>query len=133
MRWIDLGCPIEIAFDGEPGQHRYGWMCDDNRPTLTVTHPGPDNNKVLSRILVGMHDYSSGLDLETFQVVADFPIDGVPAGENLADKFNEVDQGVWEYRLQNPILDLPKGELEVSVCDGEGNRTRLERTISIGQ
>jgi len=46
-----------------------------------------------------MHDAYSGLDLESFQVVADFPVDGVPAGEDLARKFQTKTQGVWELRL----------------------------------
>ena len=40
VRWIDLGCPIDLHFDPEnPERETYGWMCDDNRPTLTLTYP----------------------------------------------------------------------------------------------
>ena len=64
--------------------------CDDNRPTLTLTYPRAGNNESLTRILVGMHDYDTGLDMDSFQVVADFAIDGIAAGKNLAKKFRPV-------------------------------------------
>ncbi|MGH6962423.1 MAG: hypothetical protein ACREE7_18235, partial [Dongiaceae bacterium] len=36
-RWIDLGCPIDLDFDpNNPGARGFGWMCDDQRPTLTL-------------------------------------------------------------------------------------------------
>jgi len=54
-------------------------MLDDNRPTLTLTSPKAGANGPLTRILVGMHDYDSGLDMTTFKVTADFAIDGVKA------------------------------------------------------
>ena len=59
-------------------------MLDDQRPTLTLTYPQAGANEPLTRILVGMHDYDTGLDMDSFQVTADFPLDGVAAGENLA-------------------------------------------------
>ncbi len=67
-------------------------MLDDQRPTLTLTYPQAGANEPLTRILVGMHDYDTGLDLDSFQVVADFPIDGVAAGENLAQKFQRTER-----------------------------------------
>ena len=40
VRWIDLGCPIDLDFDPKQPQRRgSGWMQDDSRPTLTVTFP----------------------------------------------------------------------------------------------
>ncbi len=37
VRWIDLGCPIDLDYDpANPQARGYGWMLDDNRPTLTV-------------------------------------------------------------------------------------------------
>src|SRR5205085_664480 len=82
-RWIDLGCPIDLDPQykpGDPSGRSFGWMGDDQRPTLTVTAPAPGENPPLTRILVGMADAYTGLDLGSFQVAADFPIDGVPAG-----------------------------------------------------
>src|SRR5262245_54871901 len=69
VRWIDLGCPIEMENDREkPQAAGYGWMCDDNRPTLTLTYPQAGTVARLERILVGMHDYYTGLDQYTFRV-----------------------------------------------------------------
>ena len=62
-------------------------MLDDQRPTLTLTSPQAGANPPLTRILVGMHDYDTGLDAESFAVVADFAVDGVAGGQNLAAKF----------------------------------------------
>jgi Hydrazine synthase alpha subunit middle domain len=133
VRWIDLGCPIDLDHDpARPEARGYGWMCDDNRPTLTVTYPRAGANPELTRLLVGMHDYYTGLDMDTFQVAADFAVDGVPSGQNLAAKFKPVSQGVWELKLAKPITTLEKGRLIVSVKDRQGNVSRIERTFSVG-
>jgi hypothetical protein len=133
VRWIDLGCPIDLDFDpNNPGASGFGWMCDDQRPTLTVTYPRAGVNQSLSRLLVGMHDYGSGLDLDTFQVIADFEIAGVPAGQNLAPRFKSKSLGVWELILDKPITSLTKGKLTTSIRDRQGNLSRIERTFSVG-
>jgi len=51
-------------------------MLEDTRPTLTMTYPKAGAKPPLARILVGMHDYYTGLDMDSFQVVADFALDG---------------------------------------------------------
>lgn len=109
----------------------YGWMGDDMRPTLTLTYPQPGANTTLTRFLVGMHDYYSGLALDTFQVTADFAIDGIAAGKNLASRFRATDQGVFEYRLATPLTRLPRGTLTVSIKDRQGNVTQIARTFSV--
>ncbi len=133
VRWVDLGCPIDLAYDPAHPERRGqgGWMMDEQRPTLTLTYPKTGVNEPLTRLLVGMHDYDTGLDLDSFAVVADFPLDGVPAGQNLAGKFRPKPDGVWELRLGTPIKDLPRGKLTVSVKDRQGNVSRLERTFSV--
>src|SRR5262249_51067262 len=69
VRWIDLGCPIDLDFDpAHPEKRGFGWMCDDNRPILTLTHPKAGANEKLTRVLVGMHDYYSGLKADSFRV-----------------------------------------------------------------
>ena len=108
-------------------------MLDDNRPTLTVTLPQPGANAELSRILIGMHDYDTGLDMKNFKVTADFAIDGVAAGENLTSHFKEKSQGVWELKLEKPIAKLERGKLSVSVADKQGNVARIERSFAIGK
>jgi hypothetical protein len=131
IRWIDLGCPIDLDKDGAKQQAgSFGWLFDDQRPTLTLTEPRAGVNESLTRILVGMHDYYSGLDADSFEVTADFPVDGVEAGKNLAAKFKPKSDGVWELKLARPITDLERGKLTVSVKDRQGNTSRIERTFS---
>jgi hypothetical protein len=80
--------------------------------------------------LIGMYDYG-GLALDSIQVVANFPIDGIAAGENLAKSLHSISQGIWELTLKSP-LSLASGRLTVSVKDRQGNETRIERTFSAG-
>lgn len=75
-------------------------------------------NESLSRIVIGMHDYNTGLDIKTFVVSADFAINGVAAGKDLAGQFRPSNQGVWELTLDTPIAKLPSGNLRISVKDG---------------
>lgn len=132
VRWIDLGCPIDQDFDPkQPHQAGRGWMLDDQRPTLTLTYPQAGAQKSLTRILVGMHDYGTGLDMESFEVLADFPVAGVAPGKNLAAKFKQAADGVWELALSEPMVNLPKGKLNVLVKDRQGNTSRIERTFCL--
>jgi len=129
-RWIDLGCPIDLDFDPKnPAKTGYGWMLDDQRPTLTLTSPTPGENKSVERIVIGMHDYGSGLNVESFTVTADFAMDGVAAGENLAANFKPAAQGVWEWKLSKPLG--AGGMLTVQVADQQGNRARIERRFTV--
>lgn len=131
-RWIDLGCPIDRDYDpNHPEQTGYGWMLDDNRPILTVTEPAGGKNEKLSRILIGMHDYYTGLEEASFTITADFPVDGIPPGTNLAEKFQTKTQGVWEYRLKEPVEKLQAGTLKVSVKDRQGNTSQIVRRFSV--
>ena len=134
VRWIDLGCPVDKAFDPKNPQARGdGWLFDDQRPTLTVTYPRAGANEDLSRILVGTHDYNTGLDLDSFQVVADFSVGGLDSGTDLASRFKATTPGVWELRLAKPITALAKGMLTVSIKDRQGNVSRVERTFWVGK
>jgi hypothetical protein len=134
VRWIDLGCPIDLDYDGkQPERRGSGWMLDDNRPTLTLTHPRAGENDRLSRILVGMHDHDSGLDMKGFRVTADFAVDGAAAGTALAGRFRNLTQGVWELKLVRPITELARGKIDVSIKDRQGNVARIERTFSVGK
>jgi mono/diheme cytochrome c family protein len=134
VRWIDLGCPIALDYDPKnPDKPGRGWMLDDQRPTLTLTLPAPGANSEFSRILIGMHDYGSGLNAESFRVTGDFAIDGVAAGENLAPQFKPMTQGVWQWKLSKPVAELKQGKLIVSVRDNQGNETKIERTFRVGK
>jgi hypothetical protein len=66
-------------------------------------------------------------------VEADFAIDGMPAGDNLAKQFKPVSQGVWEWKLTKPITDLKAGWLFLSVADKQGNVTKIERRFTVGK
>lgn len=129
-RWIDIGCPIDSEFvPGEPGR---GWLLDEGRPTLTLAEPEAGvNHQPLARILLGAHDYLTGLALETLSVVADFEIDGLPAGQNLAAKLKPLPESRWELVLARPIKKLQRGNLTVGIADRQGNVTTIHRSFSI--
>ncbi|MBY0522851.1 MAG: hypothetical protein K2R98_05615 [Gemmataceae bacterium] len=134
VRWIDLGCPIDLDPNYKPHDAKsrsLGWMGDDQRPTLTVTAPAPGANASLPRIQIGMADAYSGLDMDSFHVTADFAVDGTAAGQNLASRFKPTSQGVWELKLPTPLGALPKGKLTVLIKDRQGNLSRVERTFSV--
>ena len=78
-----------------------------------------------------MHDYDSGLDLTTFEVRADFAVDGIAAGANLASHFKIKSLGVWEWRPATPLTELSGGKLTISVRDRQGNLNRIERTFVV--
>jgi hypothetical protein len=130
VRWIDLGSPI----DRNPDDAGSGWFLDEGRPTLTLLFPESGaNTKPLTKIVLGMHDYYSGLDTKSFSVIADFEIDGVTAGENLASRFSQLGDGIWQWKSSTPATSLKSGVLTVSVKDRQGNVSRIERVFSIGE
>ena len=133
VRWIDLGCPIDLDYDSKaPANRGFGWMLDEQRPTLTMATPKAGANPPLDRVLIGMHDYGTGLDAASFTVIADFAVNGLAAGENLAPKFAALGGGVHELKLNKPHI-LAKGKLTVSVEDRQGNVTQIERTFTAGK
>jgi len=69
--------------------------------------------------------------MPTFKVTADFEINDVKAGVNLAPKFKSIAEGIWELRLANPPASLPRGKLQVEVRDRQGNTARIERVFSL--
>jgi hypothetical protein len=134
VRWIDLGCPIDFDYDSkQPERRGSGWQLDDQRPTLTLTHPAAGANSELTRILVGMHDYGTGLDATSFSVIADFPVDGARPGEELAARFKDKGDGVWELVLSETIRTPGRGKLTVTVKDRQGNMSRIDRVFSINK
>ena len=130
-RWIDLGCPIDLDYDAQRPQERgRGWMLDDNRPVLTLTHPAREHRGPLDRIVIGMHDYYTGLDAASFSVTASFAIGGKAAGENLAAQFKPGAQGVWEWKFAKPIATPPGASLTVAVKDRQGNTSTIVRSLA---
>lgn len=122
-RWIDLGCPIEL--EGA------GYFVDENRPTLTMTYPHAGANESLERIVIGMHDAYTGLVTDSFDVTADLAIDGIPSGKNLVSRFQNTSSGVWELKLNQPLRNLDRGVLQVSVKDRQGNISKVTRSFSV--
>jgi hypothetical protein len=129
-RWIDLGCPIDVAGDA-PGDKPRGWLADDLRPTLTIASPAAGENAVVDRIVVGACDCGSGLDERSFRVTADVPLVGVPPGENVAGRFVATTPGVWQLMLGKPLELEGSTTLTVSIADQAGNVARLVRTFSL--
>ena len=81
-------------------------MLDDQRPTLTLTSPRAGANPPLDRILIGMHDYGTGLDVASFTVVADFAVDGVARRARTSRRSSSRSApGVWELPLDAPLAD----------------------------
>jgi hypothetical protein len=132
-RWIDIGCPIDRLPPSSTGKGvgRESWLLDEGRPTLNLTYPQAGANTALDRILIGMHDYGSGLDMATFKVTANFPVNGVKAGENLAPRFKDMGAGIWELRLTDAPATLTSAQVLVEVRDRQGNTARVERVFSL--
>jgi hypothetical protein len=101
-------------------------------PVSALTLPKAGPNASLDRILVGMHDTGTGLHPGSFGVTADFAIDGVAAGEELAKQFKPLSTGAWELRLVTPVTALTKGTLTVSVKDNAG-KCHADRAGVLGQ
>ncbi|MEQ8789618.1 MAG: hypothetical protein RIC55_25205 [Pirellulaceae bacterium] len=133
VRWIDLGCPIDLdpSYDPTSPTASNGYLADDQRPTLTLTHPAAGDNPRLTRLLIGMHDFESGLDLDSLSVTADFAVDGTAAGENLAGRFIALADHRWELSFDAPIEQLSRGTLTVSIRDARGNTSTIQRTFSV--
>jgi hypothetical protein len=132
IRWIDLGCSIDLRFDPQRTDPSTSPFADRTLPTLTVTYPRPGvNNGPFERIVVGMTDAASGLDKSSFSVIADFDIDGPTAERELVSNFKQLTPGVWEMRLKKPIRTLTRGKLTVQVADHDRNVSRIERTFSV--
>ncbi len=134
VRWIDLGCPIDLDYDSaNPSNHGYGWMADDNRPTLTLTYPTPNLNTHLDRITIGMYDYYTGLDLKSLKVTTSFPVNGKEPGVNLALLFKPASRGVLTLKLAHPVIQLKKATIKVSIRDRAGNLTQINRNFHVGK
>ncbi|QDU98521.1 HzsA-related protein [Lignipirellula cremea] len=132
VRWIDLGCPIDLANLAVPkaGERiASGFLDDDQRPTLTLAQPARIQTQPLQSILIGMHDYNSGLDLDSFEVTADFPVNGAPAGENLASQFQSLPGYRWELKLDQPLA-LQQGKVVVLIKDQQGNQSQIDRVFT---
>jgi hypothetical protein len=129
-RWIDLGCPIDLAqADGHPG---HGWFLDEMRPTLTVTNPRPnDNHGPLSDIRIGVADAYTGIDAQSLSVKADVPLAGRKPGTELAALGSFVGDGIFSIPLAPPAVRLTRAHITVTVRDKQGNVTTQRVRFSV--
>jgi len=130
VRWIDLGCPINTSQGTD--DEDFGWFLDDLRPTLTVSSPRPGENPgPLGVLRVGVADAYTGIQQDSLSVTADIPIGGRAAGQELADLFGVVNDGVYEYTLSQPLPTGTEGVLHAEVADKQGNITQLDVKFSV--
>ena len=126
-RWIDLGAPITSQADPTYP----GYFADELKPTLNVSSPAAGVlTQPLGVIRVGMFDAYSGIDPTSLSVVANFAVNGIAAGTELAASFSQSDS-VWQLAVSPPITSLQAGELVVMVKDKAGNFSKIDRTFSI--
>jgi hypothetical protein len=127
VRWIDLGAPIDT------GNPAYGWFLDDLKPTLALSLPRAGANPApLAQFRFGLADADSGIDLASLSVQADFVVNGRQAGSELADLAASVGDGIWSVMLSPPLGDGWNRHVRISVRDGQGNITRVDRAFFVG-
>jgi len=129
-RWIDLGAPIN---GGSNGTSPWGWFLDEVRPTLTVSVPrAGDNASPLKRVVLGVADANTGLEPGSLSLVADVPLAGRAAGQDLADLLVPLGDGRYELALAQPVDQVDDAHLLVEVSDRQGNVTRVDHRFSVG-
>ncbi|MFT5105599.1 MAG: hypothetical protein ACI8XO_000895 [Verrucomicrobiales bacterium] len=102
------------------------------RPEYTITDL-TKSTPLLSKNTQGSSDYYTGLDRSSLSVTADFKVDGRAPGTELGLAFKETGDHVWELDLgTDPIGQLSRGNITVSIKDESGNITTINRTFSVG-
>ncbi|NUM54136.1 MAG: hypothetical protein HUU46_10870 [Candidatus Hydrogenedentes bacterium] len=132
VRWIDLGCPIDLTKGTD--NKGFGWYLDDLRPTLTVSSPRPGANPggPLSVIRIGVADANSGIKNGSLSVKCDAQIVAARnPGDELADYFQLVGDGIYQYTLPEPIPVGTETVLHVQVSDKQGNVTWADVEFSV--
>ena len=126
-RWVDLGCPITPQEN--PAKAPYGWFLDDLRPTLSLSSPATRViAEPIDEIRIGAFDYYSGLQSSSLSVQADFDVNGMGPGAELAGLFEEND-GVWTLPLDSPLSGTDDRTITVRVRDEAGNWTEIVRVF----
>ena len=129
-RWIDLGAPIDTAeLRGNPGM---GWFLDDQRPTLHISQPRPNQLDQAPRyIRYSFADANSGLNLSTLSVRTSFSVQGRSANVELKDL--AVDRGGQRFEIDlgdDFQEDFNNAHIWIEIADQQGNITRLDRRFS---
>src|SRR5438132_7537926 len=123
-RWIDLGAPITAQ--GDPSYK--GYFADEIKPTLTVSSPrAGTSGGPLGAIRIGMFDAYSGIAAGSLSVIANFVVNGNPAGAELGPGFAQTDLSVWSLALSAAVTSLTNGHIVVRVKDNAGNYTTVDR------
>jgi hypothetical protein len=91
VRWIDLGCPIDL--DRGTEARGLGWF-PRRQPSVTVTPPRAGQNPSIDRILIGAHDYWHRARCRLIHGRGRLPVNGIAAGQNLAPRNSNRSQGV---------------------------------------
>jgi hypothetical protein len=128
-RWIDLGAPITAQGNGS----YKGYFADEIKPTLALSSPRAGvNPSQLTTIRLGMFDAYSGINAASLSVIANFAVNGQPAGAELRSLFTQTDPSVWALALSPPIASLSNAHLVVHVKDNAGNDSTIDRWFSVG-
>lgn len=125
-RWIDLGAPLDRSVT--TGHTGMGWFLDDVRPTLTVSAPRHNLNPGdVDRIVLGIADANSGIDVSSLSVKASFPVDNSPPYTELIDTAVSMGNGIYKIQFSQA---LPKDSVErhilAEVKDNQGNVKRVD-------
>jgi hypothetical protein len=123
-RWADLGCPINT---GTGDNANYGWFLDELRPTVAVSSPRQNRNRLpLGEIRIGVADAYTGVSNNTLSVKATFPVNGAVAGTELVSQGSFIAPGVFSIQLQTLISNLGRNYVTASVADVQGNTNKVE-------
>jgi len=123
LRWIDLGCPINHGALAGGDNGDFGWFLDDLRPTLSIQTPRRNGQVTpLKEIRVGFADGYSGIDRSTLSVTADFTVNGLPPGTELAGSGHLAEAGVLVIPLDVPQINMAKSHVTAAVFDHQGNK-----------
>ena len=97
---------------------------------MSLPRPGPNTEQV-DVLRIGMADANTGIDLATFSVKSDLPIEGRLPMDELADLFVEVEPGVHVLTLSDPLPASTDQHLLAEVADLQGNVIRLDVEFTI--
>ena len=115
-RWIDLGAPLDISVTTGTG---LGWFIDDVKPTIAISAPRQNINFLpVDVITFGLADANTGIDISSLSVKADFMVNGQAADTELSGLFVEIDEGIYEVILNQPInADSTERHIFIEVSD----------------
>ena len=124
-RWIDLGAPLDISLTRGTN---LGWLIDDVKPTLTLSQPRQNINfQAVDKIVVGVADANTGINISTLSIKADFIVNGLPANSELSGLATLVAEGVYQIQLDAALpQDSLERHIKAEVYDNQGNVKRVD-------